>query len=209
MRKKNLNFVLAALAALVLVFAAGCSDDPDDASGGYSYTSDYSGLTFTYDSELTEASHNASCSGGTYLKTVELAFGSSGSSVTVSVAYFSCGEASVSGQTAHGDSSKYYYTSYTASVTGATYTMLGDRVGIVLPGDSTTNADDVYLTFTYTAAANETPATLTLAGATDSASYTVAAGGDSTGTGIDLFTATTNAGGLAVGTSKFELEDEQ
>ena len=33
MKKRNLNFLLALLAALALVFAGACSDDPDDASG--------------------------------------------------------------------------------------------------------------------------------------------------------------------------------
>ena len=201
--KKNLNFLLAALAAMALVFAAGCSDDPDDAGGGYSYTSEYSGTTWTYEGTTPPAAS------ATTITSIALQFASSGNGVGIVVDWYVCG--SQHGTNGHSSSATAAEAcvGYTATV-NATYTALGSRVGILLPqtggGASSGGNDAVELTFTYDSTTTPTP-TLTLAGASESATYTVAADDDSTG--CDLFAA---AGALtASGTaSAFELDgDEQ
>ena len=197
MKKKNLNFLLALIAALALVFAAGCDTSGDSASGGgSSYTSLVSGATYTYAGDDTTTHSTAST---TYLEPVTFAFDSTGTGVTMSVQYVACGTAATGNDAGSGGQSACTFsenptcTLYTWSGS-ATYTYMENPYGantvtVALPAsDDETAVTGATLTFELADGA------LTLAAAktstdTDLTGYTVVADDDEAeeNAGVDIF----------------------
>lgn len=178
--KKRIKALLALLAALALIFAAGCdtngTQNPEEGisfpEDDPTYTSDYSGNTYTYSTGYSLNVHYYGA--GIYLSTLALEFAEEGNSVDVTAVYFYC-TATGENITDHTDDA-----SYEASVSGAAYTETSSGVSLFLPQSA--NPENSSLTLYLTHENN----VLTLTGTSaEVPSYTVKSSNDS-GSGIDL-----------------------